>query len=436
MLKSVFILSALISTQALASSPLFLQAHAHEEVHNITGEKLIPNPEPSFHDNDGLKSLAQICKENGFAFEEHKVTTEDGYILTIHRIPGLLHELNETKTTFGPKPVVFLMHGMTGDASMFLLNAPFKTIGFLAVKAGFDVWLGNNRGCKYSLEHTHLKHNDKTPAYWDFDFEDMGTKDLPAMINYTLNATGAEKLSLIGYSMGATQTFAGMSMIPHYFEKTVNLFVGLGPATRLINCRAEALKGAVADMEVIKFVFVDILKEYDFFAPTWLSSLINGEKMAIFPKSFEKFMSSFDMDPYVEERGRIKSISGHLPSGAGYRNFIHYGQLINSDTFKRYDYGASDNLHHYGQLTPPDYPLHASSKLPIALFGGYDDEMADPRDVQWLAEQLGTHRVIGQYMYEKKGHLTFAFGKNMSYFEEDVIPLLHKYETEPRVTVV
>ena len=42
-------------------------------------------------DNDGLKSLKQICKENNFAIEEHWVTTSDGYILFIYRIPGLLH---------------------------------------------------------------------------------------------------------------------------------------------------------------------------------------------------------------------------------------------------------------------------------------------------------------------------------------------------------
>lgn len=158
-------------------------------MHSIPEEPLIPYPEPAIHDNDGLKTLAQICKENGFAFEEHKVTTEDGYILTLHRIPGLLHELTEVKKTFSPKPAVLFMHGLTGDSSMFLLNAPFKTTGFLAAKAGFDVWLGNNRGCKFSREHLTLKHDDKTPAYWDFDFEDMGTKDLPAMINFALNHT-------------------------------------------------------------------------------------------------------------------------------------------------------------------------------------------------------------------------------------------------------
>ncbi len=37
---------------------------------------------------DAEKSFAEICAENGFVHEEHTVTTEDGYILSMYRIPG------------------------------------------------------------------------------------------------------------------------------------------------------------------------------------------------------------------------------------------------------------------------------------------------------------------------------------------------------------
>jgi pimeloyl-ACP methyl ester carboxylesterase len=97
-----------------------------------------------------------------------------------------------------------MQHGMTGDASEFMINAPHKAPAFVAAREGFDVWMGNNRGCHYSLEHVTLKYNDKTPDFWNFDFEDMGVKDLPAMFNYTLNHTGLSKLTYIGHSMGAT----------------------------------------------------------------------------------------------------------------------------------------------------------------------------------------------------------------------------------------
>ena len=46
-------------------------------------------------DDDEYKTLGEIVRENGFVFEEHWVTTTDGYILSLMRIPG---RANETST--------------------------------------------------------------------------------------------------------------------------------------------------------------------------------------------------------------------------------------------------------------------------------------------------------------------------------------------------
>lgn len=37
--------------------------------------------------DDRFKNIQEIIEENGFTFEAHNVTTEDGHILTMHRIP-------------------------------------------------------------------------------------------------------------------------------------------------------------------------------------------------------------------------------------------------------------------------------------------------------------------------------------------------------------
>ena len=37
---------------------------------------------------DAFKSMKWSCEENGFKWEEHTVTTDDGYILPLWRIPG------------------------------------------------------------------------------------------------------------------------------------------------------------------------------------------------------------------------------------------------------------------------------------------------------------------------------------------------------------
>jgi alpha-beta hydrolase superfamily lysophospholipase len=63
---------------------------------------------------------------------------------------------------------------------------------FILANAGYDVWMGNNRGCAYSLMHKTLdpKKKEDEPQYWDFSFEEMGIYDLPAEIDFILESTG------------------------------------------------------------------------------------------------------------------------------------------------------------------------------------------------------------------------------------------------------
>ena len=139
-------------------------------------------------DTDAFKGVKQIVRENGYAVEQHMVTTSDGYILTLFRIPGYL---NDT-LPYAKKAVVLLMHGLGGDASQWVLNSPERSSAFNLADAGYDVWMGNNRGCGYSQDHKYLDPNDPKdkPVYWNFDFEDMGLYDTPAFIDYITALTG------------------------------------------------------------------------------------------------------------------------------------------------------------------------------------------------------------------------------------------------------
>ena len=66
------------------------------------------------------------------------------------------------------------------------------------VDAGFDVWLGNNRGCIYSMGHTEFTPSDN--EYYDYSFYEMGKYDLPAMVDYIRERTGQEKISYLAHS--------------------------------------------------------------------------------------------------------------------------------------------------------------------------------------------------------------------------------------------
>lgn len=73
---------------------------------------------------------------------------------------------------------------------------------FQLIRAGYDVWLGNQRGTKYSLDHTSLSKKDK--AYWQFSYTEMGKYDAPAQVDYVRSQTGQKKVTYIGHSQGTT----------------------------------------------------------------------------------------------------------------------------------------------------------------------------------------------------------------------------------------
>ena len=58
--------------------------------------------------------VGEIAVDSGYAFEEHKIVTDDGYVLTAFRIPGKLMESRNSSYTINgkPKQPVQLQHGL------------------------------------------------------------------------------------------------------------------------------------------------------------------------------------------------------------------------------------------------------------------------------------------------------------------------------------
>ena len=160
---------------------------------------------------------------------------------------------------------------MGGDSSEWVINGEFDGPAFILARVGYDVWLGNNRGNIYSLNHTTINLETNKSEFFNFDFEDIGLKDLPAEIDFALKHTGVKKLTLFGHSMGATSSLIGMSYLPFYFASKVNLAIFLGPASRLTNIKDKGFRDfAKHYLNTFEFFYVDVLGNYQAFTPNWI----------------------------------------------------------------------------------------------------------------------------------------------------------------------
>lgn len=158
--------------------------------------------ETYFKGGKGLNINKDICPDslfgdilkdlpNKYPWEVHHLTTDDSYILRLFRI-----QAKGTNITPGKK-VVFLQHGLIDSADDWIINTEDYSLGLVLANAGYDVWLGNSRGNKYSLDTVKPM---KEKEYWDFSFQQMAWYDVPANIKYVLSVTGQDTLSYVGHS--------------------------------------------------------------------------------------------------------------------------------------------------------------------------------------------------------------------------------------------
>ena len=72
-----------------------------------------------------------IIEKAGYPSETHIVTTDDGYILEMHRIP---HGKDGPNNTTEPRPVVFIQHGLLCSSADWVLSDPPKALGIFRAK--------------------------------------------------------------------------------------------------------------------------------------------------------------------------------------------------------------------------------------------------------------------------------------------------------------
>ena len=156
------------------------------------------------------------------------MTTEDGYILMLHRV---FKKDAPRQQESAPRKAIFLQHGMFDSSLLWIINDPMYAPAFKLANDGYDVWLGNNRGTTYSRKHIKYDaHRDRD--YWDFSFAEQGLFDAPAQIDYIREKTGQEKVTYVGHSNGTTQFFhalASPNEDPDFWKKRINMFVAFNP---------------------------------------------------------------------------------------------------------------------------------------------------------------------------------------------------------------
>ncbi|XP_055130269.1 lipase member K isoform X2 [Symphalangus syndactylus] len=330
-------------------------------------------------------NISQIISYWGYPYEEYDVTTKDGYILGIYRIP----------------------HGR---------GCPGRT------DSGYDVWLGNSRGNTWSRKH--LKLSPKSPEYWAFSLDEMAKYDLPATINFIIEKTGQKQLYYVGHSQGTTIAFIAFSTNPELAKK-IKIFFALAPVVTVKYTKSPMKKLTTLSRQIVKVLFGDkMFHPHTLFDQFIATKVCNQKLFHRICSNFLFTLSGFDLQNL--NMSRLDVYLSHNPAGTSVQNMLHWAQAVNSGQLQAFDWGNSDqNMMHFHQLTPPLYNI-TKMEVPTAIWNGGQDIVADPKDVENLLPQIANliyYKLIPHY-----NHVDFYLGEDAPQeIYQDLIRLMEEY---------
>ncbi|TID27087.1 Alpha/beta hydrolase fold-1 [Venturia nashicola] len=352
--------------------------------------------------------FVELCDIFGYYAEEHVVQTKDGYLLGLHRL-GWKKGEEYTRVNAGrgstQKKVVYLHHGLMMNSEVWVcLTEQERCLPFLLVERGYDVWLGNNRGNKYSKKSTTLVPTD--PKFWSFSIDQFAFHDIPDSIDYILQTTNQPSLSYIGFSQGTAQAFATLSIHPGLNDK-VDVFIALAPAMSPPGLTTGIVDSFIKTSPDVLFLLFG------------RGSLLGSATMwqAIFyPPIFVRFIDfslTFLFGWHTKNITPHQKLAAypHLYSFTSTKSVVHWFQIIRNGKFQMYDdeYQAPWNVSDSGRFYKVTRFPTRNIKTPIVMVYGGSDSLVD---IDVMLKELPRHTVVHEIPHYE--HLDFLWGEDVA----------------------
>jgi len=314
---------------------------------------------------------------------------------------------------------IYVQHGLLDSADSWVLNDEDKAPALILANSGYDVWLGNVRGNKYSMEHVSL--STKKKEFWQFTFQNMSTYDLPAAFEYFHKNTG-QQITYIGHSQGTTIMFGALSDRNPIVLKYLKRYIALSPSVFEGNSKNGPVWLAAHTPLVQLYEAAGINEACP---PNFLQSAVGHAFCKLSPGVCGNLLGVFF--GFNKERDNVKAANvllQHFPSGTSVTNLKHWRQLVTGKRFNKFDYGTKGNMEKYGQPYPPDFAL-TDINVPMYLFFGEHDSLVDAKDSQILLDTLKTVPNV-HYKYYPSSHITWLLSNDISFYWNDLIEIIEK----------
>ena len=384
--------------------------------HFISPENEIPLAQRLYESNS-LKDMLYAIDPN-ILLETHIVKTQDDYLLQIHRIP--FDSKRQKDTDY--KGIVYLQHGLMMCSNIWLCHSENPTKNNLPLylnSLGYDVWMGNNRGNRYSNKNLNVeRHSEK---FWNFSLDEFAIYDIPDSLHYILNTTSLEKknsifgydfyngevenrISIVAFSQGSAQIFASLSLYPDLNSKVIS-FVALSPALTPPGLFNKFVDNIVKLQPQLLFLFFGKKILLPTATTLWPKILpINLFNLAI------KYSTLFLFNWENKNINKSQTVSfKNLYSPTSVKCIVHWFQILKTQNFQMFV--SSDDLNENNnsifEATP--FPTRTNIKVPLLLVYGTNDSLVD---IETLKKNL-PEKTTFELPISKHEHLDIIWGDDV-----------------------
>ncbi|KAH6780464.1 Myzus persicae-induced lipase 1 [Perilla frutescens var. hirtella] len=351
----------------------------------------------SLTDAEGVCSA--VVETQNYPCHEHKVTTQDGFILSLQNIP-----YGRSDKTAGERPPVLVQHGLFLDAISWLLSPPDQSLALILADEGFDVWLVSTRGTKYSRGHTSLSPDDDD--YWFWTWDELAAYDLPATFQYIHDQTG-QKLHYVGHSQGTLIALAALS--DGQLVSMMRSAALLSPVAYLGKVTSPLARFAAENL-LAEALHLLRINEFNPRGKAVIDLLMQVCKTKDIDCT--NLLTSFTGENCCLNSSIVSVLLQHEPQPTSTKNMIHLSQMVREGMIRKFDYeDEKENMKHYGTPTPPLYEMtNISNDLPLFMAYGGADALSVTKDVKMLLDRLQGHKgdkLVVEYT-EEYGHVDYV----------------------------
>ncbi|KAJ3659191.1 hypothetical protein Zmor_010893 [Zophobas morio] len=378
----------------------------------------IKNNSRCWYDFSAEFDCPTVIRLNGYPVIEYRVPTSDGFILTMFRIPP--------KKSTAPKYPVYLQHGLSSTSDYFV-SIKRNSLAFVLADAGFDVWLGNYRGTRYSQTHQNLTVFD--PEYWDHSMDDIITYDYPALFSTILSNTNSNgKIVYIGHSLGTTLGLMYTAEYPDIAKNNLQMMIFMSPAYTLTNMKAPykliapfgpAIMNIAQELKLLRILSQEAITS-GVFRVVCLESPPLMQLCMQLNNLFWGPNTQFTAD-------LIPTYFNHIPGGTSLKILNHAADLVLGN-FRKYNY-IEDNYKYYGRLTPPVYDIK-KMQVPVYIYYSTQDWATTELDALNLWQQLPKAAQLGIRRIDLPAfnHLDFVYSRNAkNIVYDELVQVINKF---------